>query len=59
MALIDQSPRTASAIAETECALLAINRATLVALVKDEPAVGLTMLRSVTARLRHMNSLLS
>ncbi len=59
MALIDQSPRTASAVADTECALLAINRATLVALVKDEPAVGLTMLRSVTARLRHMNSLLS
>ena len=59
MALVDQSPRTASAVAETECALLAINRAALIALVKDEPAVGLTMLRSVAARLRHMNALLS
>ena len=59
MALVDQSPRTASAIAETECALLAINRAALVALVKAEPAVGLTMLRSVAARLRHMNELLT
>ncbi|MEO8386422.1 MAG: cyclic nucleotide-binding domain-containing protein [Betaproteobacteria bacterium] len=59
MALVDQSPRTASAVAETECALLAFNRATLVALVKAEPAVGLTMLRSVAARLRHMNSLLT
>ena len=58
MALVDQSPRTASAVAETESALLAINRATLIALVKAEPAVGLTMLRSVAARLRHMNSLL-
>ena len=58
MALVDQSPRTASAVAETECALLAINRAALIALVKDEPAVGLTMLRSVAARLRHMNALL-
>ena len=59
MALVDQSPRTASAVAETESALLAINRAALIALVKAEPAVGLTMLRSVAARLRHMNLLLT
>ena len=59
MALVDQSPRIASAVAETESALLAINRATLVALVKAEPAVGLTMLRSVAARLRYMNALLT
>ena len=59
MALVDQSVRTASAVAETECALLAINRAGLIALVKDEPAVALTMLRSVAARLRYMNALLS
>ena len=59
MALVDQSPRTASAVAETECALLAINREALIALVKNEPAVGLTMLRSVAARLRHMNALIS
>ena len=59
MALVDQSPRTASAIAETETALLAINRSALIALVKHEPAVGLTMLRSVAARLRHMNAMLT
>ena len=59
MALVDQSPRTASAVAETESALLAINRAALIALVKAEPAVGLTMLRSVSLRLRHMNALLT
>lgn len=58
MALVDQSPRSASAIAETECALLAINRAALIGLVKADPAVGLTMLRSVAARLRHMTALL-
>ena len=59
MALVDQSLRTASAVAETESALLAFNRATLIALVQAEPMVGLTMLRSVAARLRHMNSLLA
>jgi CRP-like cAMP-binding protein len=58
MALVDQSPRSASAVAETECALLAINRAALIDLVKADPAVGLTMLRSVAARLRHMTTLL-
>ena len=59
MALVDQLPRTASAVAETGCALLAINRAALIALVKAEPAAGLTMLRSVAARLRHMNAWLT
>ena len=59
MALVDQSLRTATAVADVESSLLALNRAALIALVKDEPAVGLTMLRSVAARLRHMNALLS
>ena len=58
MALIDQSPRTASAVAETECALLAIDRAALLTLVKTEPSAGLTILRSVAARVRNMNALL-
>ena len=59
MALVDQSLRTASAVADVESSLLALNRAALIALVKDEPAVGMTMLRSVASRLRHMNALLS
>jgi CRP-like cAMP-binding protein len=59
MALVDQSLRTASAVAETAGTSLAINRSTLIALVQATPAVGLTMLRSVAARLRHMNALLA
>ena len=59
MALVDQSPRTASAVAENDCALLAIHRAALIALVKNQPAVGITMLRPVAARLRYMNALLA
>ena len=57
MALVDQSPRTASAIARTDCALLSINRDTLVGLVKSDPAVGMAMMRCVADRMRYMNSL--
>ncbi|MEQ1518112.1 MAG: cyclic nucleotide-binding domain-containing protein, partial [Usitatibacteraceae bacterium] len=59
MALVDQSTRSATAVAESESALLAINRAALISLVKSDPAVGLTMLRSVATRLRNMTASLT
>jgi CRP-like cAMP-binding protein len=57
MALVDQSPRTASAVARTDCTLLSINRDALVALVKSDPAIGMAMMRCVADRVRYMNSL--
>ena len=57
MALVDQSPRTATAVARTDCALLSINRDALIALVKSDPAIGMAMMRAVAARVRYMNSL--
>lgn len=57
MALVDQSPRAASATAKTDCKLLAINRAALISLVKAEPHIGMALMRSMAERLRHMNSL--
>jgi len=59
MALVDQSPRTATAISQTDCVLLSVNRNALLALVKSQPAIGIAMLRSIADRLRHMNSLLA
>ncbi len=59
MALVDQSPRAATATAKTDCKLLAINRATLIGVVKDEPAIGMALMRSMAERLRYMNSLFS
>ncbi len=59
MALVDQSPRAATATAKTDCKLLAINRVALMNLVKDEPAIGMALMRSMAERLRHMNSLLA
>ncbi len=57
IALVDQSPRTANAIARVDCALLSLNRDGLIELVKSDPAIGMAMMRSVASRLRYMNSL--
>lgn len=56
MAIVDQSPRTAKAGTLEESELLAIDRATLMGLVKREPAFAMAMLRGIAERLRHMNS---
>jgi CRP-like cAMP-binding protein len=59
MALVDNSPRTASAVARSDCELLAIDRESLIKLVKSDPAIGMQMMRAVTARIRYMNALLA
>ncbi len=59
MAVVDQSPRTARAGALDECELLAIDRASLMAVVRQQPAFAMALLRGIADRLRHMNSLLS
>ena len=56
MAVVDQSPRTASATAEVECELLQIDRPSLLEAVKANPAFAMALLRGVAERLRHMNS---
>lgn len=56
MALVDQSPRAATAVAETDCELLAVSRADFLALVKSRPEFGLALLRGIAERLRFMTS---
>jgi CRP/FNR family transcriptional regulator, cyclic AMP receptor protein len=51
VALVDQKRRMASVVAETNCALLAINRQTFLELVKTQPDFGLALLRSLASRL--------
>ena len=58
MAVVDQSPRTARAGAIDETELVAIDRASLLEVVRKQPAVAMAMLRAIADRLRHMNSLL-
>lgn len=57
MALVDQMPRTASAVARTDCSLLPINREALIKVVKKHPEIGMALMRTVAARLTYMNSL--
>jgi CRP-like cAMP-binding protein len=54
MALIDQSARAADAAAETDCALLAINRIVFLNLVKADPTFAVSLLSAVAERVRNM-----
>ncbi len=54
VALVDQAPRAASAAAETDCALLAINRRDFLALVRAKPAFSASLLRALAERLRFL-----
>ncbi len=54
MALVDRSARAASAIAETDCKLLAINRTDFVNLVKAKPAFGASLLKSIAVRMQQL-----
>ena len=58
MAIVDQSPRTARAGTLEETELLAIDRTGLINLIKLQPAFAMALLRGISDRLRHMNSLL-
>ncbi len=53
MALIDQSPRAANAVAETDCTLLGINRNVFQNLVKADPTFGISLLGAMAERVRH------
>jgi CRP/FNR family cyclic AMP-dependent transcriptional regulator len=59
MAVVDQSPRTARAGTLEETELLQIDRPSLIAVVKQHPAIAVAMLRGIADRLRHMNVLLT
>jgi CRP/FNR family cyclic AMP-dependent transcriptional regulator len=54
MALVDQSVRAATAVAETECKLLAINRNAFLQLVKTSPAFGAALLSGLAERAKEM-----
>ena len=54
MALVDQSPRAASATAETDCSLMAINRKEFLALVRTKPAFEVALLKALAKRFRYM-----
>jgi CRP-like cAMP-binding protein len=52
MALVERSPRLASAIAETDCELIGVNRNTFLSLVQAKPDFGLSLLNAIGERAR-------
>jgi CRP/FNR family transcriptional regulator, cyclic AMP receptor protein len=55
MALIDASPRSASAVAGSECSVTAVNEYTLLELVRKVPGLSLEIMRIMAGRLRRAN----
>jgi CRP-like cAMP-binding protein len=56
MALVDRAPRLASAVAESNCKLLAINRNAFLNLVKHSRRFAASLLAAVSARARYTAS---
>lgn len=56
LALIEQQPRAASAVALSDCSLIAITRKALLELIKTKPAFGRSLLAAVAERGRFMVS---
>ena len=55
MAVIENQPRSASAVARQETAVYFIPRAEMLALVEHSPALALALLREISHRLREFN----
>ena len=56
MALVEKGPRLASAVADTNCSLLAINRSAFLDLVKSKPQFGMSLLSAIGERARTTTS---
>jgi CRP/FNR family transcriptional regulator, cyclic AMP receptor protein len=54
MALIDDGPRSAAAIAAEVSDVVTIDKATFLALIREQPEFALHVMRLLTARLRKM-----
>jgi CRP/FNR family transcriptional regulator/CRP/FNR family cyclic AMP-dependent transcriptional regulator len=59
MALLDNEPRSATAIALVDSELLSLSRASFESYMANNPSIGLALIRVLTARLRHANHQIS
>jgi CRP-like cAMP-binding protein len=55
MALIEEGPRTATAVAKTDCTLVPINEKRFEFMVHETPLFALHMLKGLSRRLRNVN----
>jgi CRP/FNR family transcriptional regulator, cyclic AMP receptor protein len=56
MALIEEGPRTATAVARTDCSLIPINEKRFEFMVHEVPLFALHMLKGLSRRLRNVNA---
>ncbi len=54
LALVDRAARAATAVADTDCRLLAINRNQVLALLKTKPVFGASLLKSIALRMQQI-----
>jgi CRP/FNR family cyclic AMP-dependent transcriptional regulator len=59
MALLDDEPRSATAIAIEECELLSLQRSDFESVIANKPSISLALVRVLTARLRKANHQIS
>src|SRR5450432_1024936 len=59
LALFDDKPRSASALATTDAVLLALTRETLTSYLGDRPRAAMAILHTMAERLRETNAMLS
>jgi CRP/FNR family cyclic AMP-dependent transcriptional regulator len=55
LALIDDSPRSATAVAKTDCRLVAVDRRRFVYMVQETPLFALSVMKVLADRLRNKN----
>jgi CRP/FNR family transcriptional regulator, cyclic AMP receptor protein len=55
MALVDQAPRSATAVAKTDCVVVPISEKHFLFMVEETPFFALAVLRTLTARVRRMD----
>jgi CRP/FNR family cyclic AMP-dependent transcriptional regulator len=56
LALIDQAPRSAAAIAKTDCVLIKIDERQFLYLIQETPFFALIVMRTMAARIRRRNA---
>jgi len=59
MALIDYSPRSATAVAEEDTRLIALDRAKFLYLIQQQPAFVFTIMHTLCKQIREANQLLA
>jgi CRP/FNR family transcriptional regulator, cyclic AMP receptor protein len=57
MALIDEAPRSASAVAKTDCVIVPVDRDRFIFLVHETPTFALQVMHAMAERLRAMNKI--